>query len=113
MKIDMKNVLVFPCGSEIGLEVNQSLKYSKHFMTFGASSVDDHGKFDYAHYIGGLPFVDSPHFIEEINKIIGLYHIDFIIPALDSVVLKLIENQDILKAIVITSCAKTCRICRR
>jgi predicted ATP-grasp superfamily ATP-dependent carboligase len=107
----MKNVLVFPCGSEIGLEVNRALAYSKHFSLFGASSVDDHGKFVYKNYISGLPFIDEPNFIDQINKIIELYKIDFIIPAHDSVVLKMAENQSIIRAIIITSCVETCIIC--
>jgi hypothetical protein len=36
-----KNVLVFPCGSEIGLEIHKSLSYSTHFTLVGGSSVDD------------------------------------------------------------------------
>ena len=47
----MKNVLVFPCGSEIGLEIHNALKYSKDFNLFGGSSVDDHGKYVYKNYI--------------------------------------------------------------
>jgi hypothetical protein len=92
----MKNVLVFPCGSEIGLEVNQSLAYSTHFTLFGGSSVDDHGKFVYKNYIEGLPFLDSPNFINEINRTIKRYKIDYIIPAHDSAVLKLAENQSVI-----------------
>ncbi len=108
----MKNVLVFPCGSEIGLEINRALAYSKHFTLYGGNSVDDHGKFVYKNYIAGLPFIDAPNFIDEINKIIELHKIDFIIPAHDSVVLKMAENQRIIKATVITSCVETCIICR-
>lgn len=108
----MRNVLVFPCGSEIGLEVNRALTNSRHFTLFGASSVNDHGKYVYKNYVAGLPFVDTPNFIDEINKTIELRAIDFIIPAHDSAVLKMAENQDIIKATVITSCAETCRICR-
>jgi len=108
----MKNVLVFPCGSEIGLEVNRALAHSTHFTLYGANSVDDHGKFVYKNYIAGLPFIDTPNFIDEINKIVDLYKIDFIIPAHDSAVLKLAENQSVINAIVITSCANTCKICR-
>ncbi len=107
----MKNVLVFPCGSEIGLEINRALEYSKHFTLFGANSVDDHGKYVYKNYVAGLPFIDASNFIDEINKIIELHNIDFIIPAHDSAVLKMAENQNIIKATVITSCAKTGRIC--
>ena len=108
----MKNVLVFPCGSEIGLEVNRALAHSPHFTLYGGNSVDDHGKFVYKNYIAGLPFADASNFIEEINKIIERYTIDFVIPTHDSVVLKMAENQDVIKALVITSCKETCRVCR-
>jgi anti-anti-sigma regulatory factor len=108
----MKNVLVFPCGSEIGLEVNRALAYSTHFTLYGGNSVDDHGKFVYKNYISGIPFIDKPNFIDEINRIVELYKIDFIIPAHDSAVLKMAENQSIIKAIIITSSAETCKVCR-
>lgn len=35
-------VLVFPCGSEIGLEIHNSLKWSTHIDLWGGSSVNDH-----------------------------------------------------------------------
>lgn len=108
----MKNVLVFPCGSEIGLEVNRALAYSKHFRLFGGNSIDDHGKFVYKNYTTGLPFVEEPKFIDELNKIIELYKIDFIVPAHDSAVLKMAENQSMINATIITSCAETCKACR-
>jgi predicted ATP-grasp superfamily ATP-dependent carboligase len=108
----MKNVLVFPCGSEVGLEVNRALAHSKHFALFGANSVADHGKFVYKRYIDGLPFVDTPQFIQELNRVIAIHDIDFIIPALDSAVLAMAENQDAIKATVVTSCAETCAVCR-
>ena len=108
----MKNVLVFPCGSEIGLEVNRALAHSTYFELYGGNSVDDHGKFVYKNYISNIPFIDAPNFIQNINEIIKQHEIDFIIPAHDSVVLKLAENQDKINAIVVTSCAETCKICR-
>ena len=45
-----KNILVFPCGSEIALEIYRSVNKSIHFNLIGASSVDDHGKFIYENY---------------------------------------------------------------
>lgn len=107
-----KNILVFPCGSEIGLEVNRALSDSAHFTLFGGSSIDDHGKYVYNNYIANIPFVESLNFVDEINKIIEKYSIDFIIPAHDSVVLKMSESQDILNAEVVTSCTETCKVCR-
>lgn len=108
----MKNVLVFPCGSEIGLEVNRSLKYSKHFKVFGASSIDDHGKFEFENYISGIPNVDSEDFIQKINQLCILFDIKYIIPAHDSVVLKLAKYAMEISATIITSPYETCRICR-
>lgn len=109
-----KNVLVFPCGSEIGLEINRSLKYSTHFSVVGASSVSDHGKFVYDNYIEGVPYVGEDNFIEEINKIAKKYSIDYIFPAHDSVVLRLAEAKEAgeLNCEVVTSNLETCRISR-
>ena len=44
------NVLVFPCGSEIGLEIHAALRHAKDIRLHGASSVDDHGEFAYRRY---------------------------------------------------------------
>ena len=44
------NVLVFPCGSEIGLEIHAALRHAKDICLHGASSVSDHGEFVYARY---------------------------------------------------------------
>ena len=104
------NVLVFPCGSEIGLEVYRSLSQSIHFNLIGGSSTEDHGVYVYEDYISGLPFVDDDSFVADINKIIKEKKIDFIIPAHDSVVLKLAEasSQGNLDCEVITSPYETC-----
>ncbi|PKR82658.1 ATP-grasp domain-containing protein [Heyndrickxia camelliae] len=110
--MDKKRVLVFPCGSEIGLEINNALKYVKNFEIYGGSSVQDHGRYVYRNYIDGLPNVDDENFISEINSIIDKYSIDFIFPAHDSVVLKLSQYQESLHAIVITSEKETSEICR-
>lgn len=107
-----KNILVFPCGSEIGLEIHNSLKFVKGLKLFGGSSVDDHGKFVYENYIDGIPSFNEDNFIGKLNEIIEQHHIDFIFPAHDSVVLKLAETQQEINAEVITSPLKTCEICR-
>lgn len=109
-----KKVLVFPCGSEIGLEIFKSLNLSTHFELIGGSSSDDHGRFVYEKYIGDLPHVDNPDFVEEINKVVNQYDIDYIFPAHDSVVLRLAEEKqkNNLDCDVITSPVETCRITR-
>lgn len=109
-----KNVLVFPCGSEIGLEIFKSVSFSTHFNLIGGSSVDDHGRFVYKNYVADLPFVDDPEFTAKLNELIDAQHIDFIFPAHDSVVLKLAQESAAsnLRCEVITSPAATCEVTR-
>ncbi|WP_202906799.1 ATP-grasp domain-containing protein [Abyssisolibacter fermentans] len=107
-----KKVLVFPCSSEIGLEIHRSLSYSKHFEIFGASSVDsNHGKYVYKNYIKISTSINSCDFIKELNTIINEKHIDYIFPALDSVILKLVENRKNINCEIIAPPLETCSIC--
>lgn len=108
----MKNVLVFPCGSEIGLEIHNALKYSKDFKLFGGSSVDDHGKFVYENYIPDIPFIDDENLLDFLNDVIEKNDIDLIYPSHDDVVLKLSELKDQLNAHVVVSNDRTCDIAR-
>jgi hypothetical protein len=108
-----KRVLVFPCGSEIGLEIQRALRFSIHFELIGASSVrSNHGKYVYERYIEGLPFVDAPEFVDALNRILDEHEVHFIFPAHDSVVLALAECKEQLHARYVGSPAETCRICR-
>jgi len=109
----LTNVLVFPCGSEVGLEIYNSLKYSMHVTLYGASSVtSNHGKYVYENYVEGLPFIDSPDFIERFNEVIVNLAIDLVFPAHDSVLLKLAEEKVRLHAGLIASPLETCSACR-
>ncbi len=108
------NVLVFPCGSEIGLEAYRSICYSTYFNVFGGSSVADHGQYVFKNYIANLPFVNDDDFVAKLNEIVSHYNIEFIIPAHDDVVLKLAEAKASgeLKCEVVTSPLETCQISR-
>lgn len=106
------NILVFPCGSEVGLEINKSLKDIAFLTLYGGSSVSDHGMWEYENYINYVPHISDNKFVDKINAIIDAYQIDFIFPALDSVVLKLSEVRDLLKASVLTSSKEAVEICR-
>ena len=107
-----KRVLVFPCGSEIALEINRALKDSIHFEMIGASSLSDHGEYVFKTYIPNIPFVDDDTFIPTLQKICDDNNIDFIFPAHDSVVLKLAQHAHEFKAKIITSSLETNEICR-
>ncbi len=106
-----KRILVFPCGSEVGLELHRSLSCSTHLELYGASSAADHGEFVYRNYVGGLPYVDEAGFIDAINAIVRRHEIDFLLPALDRVLLAFALHQEQLACPVICSPRETCRIC--
>jgi len=71
-----KNVLVFPCGSEIGLEIYRSLRYEKFINLIGASTVSDHGAYIYENYLEGIRK-------EDIKELVKKIKIDYIFPAHD------------------------------
>lgn len=107
-----KKVAVFPAGSEIGLEINNALKYSTHFEVYGLSSVPDHASYVFAHYREGIPFYTDDTFVEELNRILDEDQIDFLYPAYDDVQLYLTQIQERIHAKVVTSDRGTVKICR-
>ena len=108
----MYNVLIFPAGSEIGMEINNALKFSKMIKVFGGTSVKDHSEFVYGNLIKGLPYLTDADFIPKLNAEIEKNNIDFIYPAHDSVGLFLTEHEAEIKARIVTSPLKTVDICR-
>jgi predicted ATP-grasp superfamily ATP-dependent carboligase len=107
-----KRVLVFPCGSVIGVEINFALRNALTVELFGASSQHDHGVYVYKNYIKGLPNISEENFIYEFNKVIKEYSIDFIIPTHDSIALFLVENEDKILTKIICSNLETTKLCR-
>lgn len=107
----MKNILVFPCGSEIALEIYKSLEFSTHFTLFGASSVKDHGEYIYKNYIPNVPFHNDKKFISTLKTIVKQYSIDAIYPAMDLVAYTLKQYEEELECKVIGSSCDTTRIC--
>ena len=106
-----KKILVFPCGSEVALEIYKALQYSTHFEIIGANSIDDHGKFIFENYVGGLPFFNDKNFIEELKKVINTKEIDILYPAMDSVIAFLKENEKELNVKVISPEIETTKLC--
>ncbi len=105
-------IMVFPCGSEIGLELHRSLKDIRFIDLYGASSVEDHGRWVYKNYIGDIPFISDPAFVDVLNRYIDELGIDFIFPAFDSVILALSENREKLHAKLLTCPHETVELCR-
>ena len=106
-----RNILVFPCGSEIGLDIYSSVRYSTYFHLIGANSIEDHGSFVYDDYVGNIPFITDEHFLPTIKKLVRERHIDAIYPAMDSVITVLKQHEDELGCLVVTSSVETTEIC--
>ena len=107
-----KNVLIFPIGTEIGLEIHRALKYSKHFELFGASSDNNnHGKFVCKNYLE-LPKLSDNDFVEKLDVLINKYKIDFIYPASPLIFDYVQFWPKSIRDISILPSVSTCQICR-
>lgn len=113
--ISKRKVLIFPAGSEIGLEIYNSLKYSHHVEVFGLSGKSDHAAFiyDQEHYFEDeLLYVDRPDFNDRFNGYLRRLNIEFIYPTHDTIANYLAAHQGLLSAKVITSGKETNYIAR-
>lgn len=108
----MKNVLVFPAGSEIGLEIHNALKYSTHFKIFGLTSADNHSEYVFSDCLRISEFYEDPGFLETLNRLIAHYGIDYIYPAGDGVQLYLMQNQKRISATIVSAELATTELCR-
>lgn len=111
----MKKVLVYPCGTEIGLEIFKSVNNSTHFELWGGSSSYDHGQFVYENHIENLPFITDDSTEEEImafQKKIDEYNFDYIYPAMDGVIAIFAKYQNLLTPVLISPDSFTSDICR-
>ncbi|MGD9874719.1 MAG: ATP-grasp domain-containing protein [Kiritimatiellia bacterium] len=78
-------ILVFPCGSENALEIHQALRYSVHVELFGASSVEDCGRYVFERYYGELPNIKEKSFDEVFQRLIRDLGIEVVFATHDTV----------------------------
>ena len=105
-------VLVFPAGTEVGLEVHQALKDCKDIEVYGAGQAgSNHASFVYERYYE-IPSIYQDNWLKELISLCKKENIDCIIPAYDDVIVSLIEFADQIPAAIITSCKKVCNITR-
>ena len=110
-----KRVLVYPCGTEMALEIFRALKYSTHYELYGGSSTYDHGRFVYKNHIDNLPFITDNSTENEIaafNEMIAEYKFDFIYPAMDGVLTVFSKYREALTPTVIAPSYETAKITR-
>jgi len=115
VKIIMRKVLVYPCGTEIGLEIYKAVNNSIHYDIYGGSSNYDHGRFVYRKHIDNLPFIKDDSTSDEIiafNDAIKGYNFDYIYPAMDGVVTIFSKYRDLLDPVVIAPSFDTAKVTR-
>lgn len=96
----MKKVLIFPAGSEVGLEIFECLKDSIHFEPIGATSVKDHSSFLFPKLFS-LPFFSDPDFIAELSQLIEKENISYVFSTMDEVLYILKKSEKFIGANVI------------
>lgn len=106
------NVLIFPCGSAGAIELHSALTHAVNVKVFGASSVEDHGRFVFRNYIGGLPFIQDDKFISKFNEIVCHSAIDAVFPTHDTVAEFFAIHRDEIACRIIVSNNTTAQICR-
>ncbi len=106
-------VLVFPCGGENALEIHDSLRHSVHVDLFGASSADDHGRFRFRHYTGGLPRIEEPGFGAAFAALVTDLAIDLVFASHDSVAEHLAQLALPAGCRLVNGDADTARVTRR
>lgn len=109
--MNKKHILIFPCGSEIGLEIHRSLKHERHIEISGGSSIQNHGKYIYEKYIGDVPFIYDSSLIPYLHELVTSRKIDAIYPTTDEVIATLKVQESAIGCKVIASNAETSRIC--
>jgi hypothetical protein len=112
---DRKRILVYPCGTEMALEIYKAVEYSTHFELWGGSSNYDHGQYVYTQYIGNLPFITDISNVDEIlefQSIIDEYEFDYIYPAMDGVLYKFSQYSENFNHRIIAPDFTTAKITR-
>lgn len=107
-----RRVLVFPAGTEIGLEIYQALQHCKEVELFGAGqAISNHAPFLYERYYQ-LPSIHEKNWLSDLVELCQTLRIDYIFPAYDDVIVALAEHRTELPAVVLTGPEEACRITR-
>ena len=106
-------VLVFPCGSENAAEIHQALRYSLHVEIYGASSVEDCGRFKFEQYIGGLPNIAHKTFDNVFAKLISDLNINMVFATHDTVIEYLAKKSQTMGFFLVNGDETTTAITRK
>lgn len=104
-------VLVYPAGTEIGLEVQRGLSGRHDLVAIGAGDPASHAPTVFRHFLAA-PYVGTPGWLDSLRRLVREHAIDVVYPTHDEAVFALAEQAGELGALVAGSPAETCRVCR-
>jgi hypothetical protein len=108
----IRRVLVFPAGTEIGLEIFHALQHCKEVSLFGAGQdVSNPARFIYPNY-HLIPSISEAGWLDALIALCLSLKIDYIFPAYDDVIVALSRVAEQLPAKVISSPSQACEISR-
>ena len=108
----VRQVLVFPAGTEIGLEIHQALQHCKEVKLHGAGQpISSHAPFVYRSY-HTLPSIHEPGWLQALVDLCRDLDIDYVFPAYDDVIVALIRHQEEIPATVLTATVEVCELTR-
>ncbi len=105
-------VLVYPAGEINSIELHDALSTCVNIKLFGASSIDRHGEYVFENYIRNAPMITDKDFFEKFNALLATNEIELIFPTHDTIAAFFADNQEKIKAKIITADKKTSAICR-
>jgi hypothetical protein len=110
--VRVRNVLVFPGGTEIGLEIRNCLADRKEVQLFSAAAPDsNHAPFAYRfHEV--VPPLGDPEWFDALCEVIQHREIDYVFAAHEDVLLELGRRRDELGAVLVASAQETLEIAR-
>jgi hypothetical protein len=107
----MKNILVFPSGTDAAMEINQAMGRLIHCKLFGVDHPGSgRGKLAYRQYLGELE-KGAPDFIPRLRKLIEDHAIDMILPASMEEAIFLLEHQELLHTEIMAPASHTLMLC--
>jgi len=105
-------VLIFPGGTEIGLELRHSLAWRREIELFSAGAhISNHAPLVFARHFA-VPTVGEPGWLATLQDLAQSNCITHIFPAHDDALLALAQNKSCFKAKLVTSPLQTCSITR-
>jgi carbamoyl-phosphate synthase large subunit len=106
-----RTVLVYPGGTEIGLEIARSLKLCKEVRLVSAGMRDTPADFFFSKHYEVEP-ISSQTWSQQLKSAIEAERVTHILPAHDEVIVPLLENERLLGAKIVASGLETCRVAR-